>query len=151
MVATVNSFTFYNKFKEQLGKKQVDLSLTATFYAQLLGSASNCTDATLSTLGSVTGTVGGTGYNGAQALQNVTYTAASAADAGTWLWDFDAIVFTASGGVISGVKYLQIYMSLGAGTGLPVGYWQLVTAATDVTENNTVTLTPNTYAFSLSG
>lgn len=151
MVATVNSFTFYNKFKQQLGLGAINLSAATTFYAQLLSSASNVADATLSTLASVTGTCTGSGYKGTKALTNVVWTAASAADAGTYRWDFDAIVFTASTGPISNVKYCQIYQSLGAGTGLPVGYWQLVTAETEVTENNTVTITPNTYCFSMSG
>lgn len=150
MVATVNSFTFYNKVKEQLGLGNLNLS-GADFLAQLLNSASNVADATLSTIASVTGTCTGSGYQGKKALSNVVWTAASASNAGEWRWDFDAIVFTAQTGPIADVKYCQIYQSLGAGTGLPIGYWQLVTAETEVTENNTVTITPNTYVFSLSG
>lgn len=147
MAATVTAFIFYNKFKEQLGLGQVALNGT-DFVGQLLTSASNLTDQAISTLGSVTGTA--TGDNGTQAVANATFTAVSGAPSSSYAWDFDALVFTASTNTWT-VKYLLIYQSLGVGTGLPVGYWQLVAADTEVTDGNTVTVTPNTTVFTMSG
>ena len=147
MAATVTAFIFYNKFKQQIGLGQVALN-GADFVGQLLTSASNLTDQAMSTLSSITGTA--TGDNGTKALANATFTALSAAPSSTFVWDFDALVFTASTNTWT-VKYLLIYQSLGVGTGLPVGYWQLVAADTEVTDGNTITVTPNTYAFSMSG
>lgn len=148
MAATVTAFIFYNKFKEQVGAGAVNLGAATTFYAQLLTSASNCTDQAISTLSSVTGTA--TGDNGQKVLANNVWTALSAAPSSTQVWDWDAVVFTASTNTWT-VKFCQVYMSIGVGTGLPIGYWQLVAADTEVTDGNTVTVTPNTNVFSMSG
>jgi hypothetical protein len=82
-------------------------------------------------------------------LANLTWTALSAAPSSQFVWDSDALVWTASGTMT--VKFAVFYMSLGAGTGLPIGFIQLVASDTEVTAGNTVTLTPNTYWFSMSG
>lgn len=150
MAATVTAFIFYHRFKQRLGAADCNMG-AANFYMQLLTSATNCTDETLSTLASVTGTAGGLNAPQARALTNVQWTALSAAPSSTYVFTFDPLVFTASTNTWT-VKFAQIYMS-GAvlGSNILVGHWQLVAADTEVTDGNTVTVTPNTYAFSMSG
>ena len=150
MAATVTAFRAYNRFKDRLGRGDVNLT-AANFYGQLLTSASNCADLTLSTLASVTGTAAGANTPNGRALANVNWSAASAAPSEGYTFTFDAIVFTASTNTWT-VKFMQVYMS-GAvlGSNILVGYWQLVAADTEVTDGNTVTVTPNTNAFKLSG
>lgn len=150
MTATTTAFIFFNKFKDQLGKGAVDLSAATTFYATLYHSGANLsTDVQISTLTSITGTVIGAAVSARRVLANLTWTALSAAPSSQFVWDSDALVWTASGTMT--VKFAVFYMSLGAGTGLPIGFIQLVASDTEVTAGNTVTLTPNTYWFSMSG
>jgi hypothetical protein len=47
-------------------------------------------------------------------------------------------------------KFAVFFMSVAADSAYPIGYIGLVGADSEVTAGNTVTLTPNTYWFSMS-
>lgn len=150
MAATVTGFVFFNKFKQQLMSGAVDLTTAGKYRCELHSSVANLsTDAQLSTWSSITGTTNGVVGSAARSLANLAATALSGAPSSGFAWDSDALVWTASATMT--VKYAVFVMSLGAGTGLPVGYIQLVATDQEVTAGNTVTLTPNPYWFKLSG
>ena len=150
MVATNTSFVFFQSFVKRLGDGAIDLSGPANrFYAQLHSSAANLSAGTdASTLASVAGSAAGAAGSVRRFLANTKFTALSAAETSAWVWDSDALVWTASATMT--VKFAVFFMSAGAGTAYPVGYLGLVAADTEVTSGNTVALTPNPYWFSMS-
>ncbi len=153
MAATNTAFIFFQSFVKRLGDGLIDLSCTATgvtrFFAKLHSSAANLTPATdASTISSIAGEVVGATGSARRFLQNTHWTALSAAEVSAWVWDSDALVWTAS--TTMTVKFAVFYMSVTANSGYPIGYLGLVAADTEVTAGNTVTLTPNTYWFSMS-
>lgn len=150
MTATNTAFIFFQGFVKRLGDGDIDLSGPANrFYAQLHSSAAGLSaGATPDTLASVIGTAAGASTSARRFLQNTHFTALSGAPTSAWVWDSDALVWTASATMT--VKFAVFFMSLGAATAIPIGYLGLVAADTEVTAGNTVTLTPNTFWFSLS-
>jgi hypothetical protein len=150
MTATNTAFIFFQNFVKRLGDGEIDLSGPANrFYAQLHSSAAGLTPAAdMSAMTSVTGTSSGISTSSRRFLANTHWTALSAAETSAWVWDSDALVWTASGTMT--VKFAVFFMSAGAGTGYPIGYIGLTAGDTEVTAGNTVTLTPNTYWFSMS-
>lgn len=151
MAATNTSFIFFKSFMKRLGDGDIDLSGPANrFYAQLHSSAANLSAGTdASTLASVAGSSQGPSTSIRRYLANTHFTALSAEASGSaFVWDSDALVWTASATMT--VKFAVFFMSAGAGTAYPIGYLGLVAADTEVTTGNTVTLTPNTYWFSMS-
>ena len=141
MAATVTAWIFFQKFKDQLGRAAVDLSAANTINCTLFHSGTNVsTDLQVSTISSVTGTAGAQGPQPYQ-LANVEWTTGSAAPGSVYRFKSDAVVITASGGTMT-VKFAVFWYSLGAGTGLPMGYIQLTNSDTEVTDGNTVTITP---------
>lgn len=150
MTATNTSFIFFQNFVKRLGDGDIDLSGPASrFYAQLHHSGAGLSagfDATV--LGDVTGSIAGATGSVRRFLTNCHFTALSGAETSAWVWDSDALVWTASATMT--VRYAVFFMSVAAGSAYPVGYIGLVASDTEVTAGNTVTLTPNPYWFSLS-
>ena len=152
MTATNTAFIFFNSFKQRLGAGDINLgnATASTFFAQLHHSGAGLSaDFDASTLGSVLGTVGGAEGSARRYLANVVWTALSGAPTSQHVWDSDALVWTASGTMTT--KFATFWMSVAAGSAYPIGYIGLVAGDTEVTAGNTVTLTPNTYWFRLSG
>lgn len=110
------TFTLFNSFAGKLGDGTIDLD-THTFKCALTNSAPVATNTVLA---NITQIAAGGGYStGGETLTNVTYTEPSA---GTWKWDSDNIVFTASGGAMATFRYLVIYDDTAASDDL-VGYY----------------------------
>ena len=139
MAATITAFIFFQKFKEQIGLGNIDLTSADTIKCSLHHSGCNVsTDLQISTIASVTGTASNGGGNFPATLANVEWTSKSAAPGSVFAFDSDAIVITASGGTMT-VKFAVFYYS-----GVcPIGYIQLTNSDTEVTDGNTVTITPN--------
>lgn len=135
------AWTFYNISKKKLMDGSIDLD-TNTFRMSLYTSASNAATLTLSTRTSVTSEVTEAfGYSSSgKPLASVTW--AVGASATEWRWNCAAIVWTASGGSISNVKYAVIWQSSGVADKL-VCFCQLSTAQFTVTSGNTLTITPS--------
>lgn len=110
------TFTLFNSFAGKLGDGTIDLD-THTFKCALTNSAPVATNTVLA---NITQIAAGGGYStGGETLTNVTYTEPSA---GTWKWDSDNIVFTASGGAMATFRYLVVYDDTAASDDL-VGYY----------------------------
>lgn len=140
-----SAWVLYNLAKQKLGDGTHVLD-TDVFRLGLYTSASNAATVTLSTRGSVTGeVVNANGYlTGGQTLGSVTWGAG--ASAGVRQFDSAAEVFTASGGTILNAKHAVIYNnSKGASAGLRplLCTSQLSTAEFDLTDTNTLTITPD--------
>jgi hypothetical protein len=153
MAATNTAFIFFQSFVKRLGDNLIDLSASAAiptrFFAKLHSSTAGLTPATdASTITSITGEVLAILGSNRRFLTNCTWTALSAPEVSAFVWDSDQLVFTASN--TATVKFCVFYMSTGANTGYPIGYIGLVAADTEVTSGNTITITPNTYWFSMS-
>jgi len=132
------AWTFYNAAKKHLMDGTIDLD-TNTFRMTLHTSASNAATTTFSTYSQLNNEVtSGFGYSSSgKPLASVTW--AAGASASEWRWTCAALVWTASGGTITGVKYAVIWQT----GGLLMCYSQLSTAAFNVTTGNTLTITPS--------
>jgi len=152
MAATTTGFIFFNKFKKELGDGNVNLGNATTYNVELHSSGSNVsTDLQISTWTSITGTTNGVEGSASRQMANNAWSALSADPSSQFTWKSDAIIWTATSDANMTVKFAVFVMSLGAGTGLPIGFIQLVANDQVVTAGNTVTLTPNTYWFRMSG
>ncbi len=152
MAATNTAFIFFNSFKRKLGEGSVNLGAANTFLAALHSSAGQCSaNSDFSTYASIPGTCLGLAGSARRTLANVVWTNLSASPSSQFAWDSDAVVWTVSTGASATVKFAVFYMSTGAADGIPVGYIGLVAAEQTVNGGNTVTLTPNTYWFRMSG
>lgn len=110
------TFTLFNSFAGKVGDGTIDLD-THTFKCALTNVAPVATNTVLA---NITQIAAGGGYStGGETLTNVTYTEPSA---GTWKWDSDNIVFTASGGAMATFRYLVVYDDTAASDDL-VGYY----------------------------
>jgi hypothetical protein len=150
VTATNTAFIFFQSFVKRLGDGDIDLSGPANhFFAQLHHSGANLTPASdPSILSDVAGSVDGAAGSIRRYLANAAWTALSAAETSAFVWDSDALVWTASGTMTT--KFAVFFMSVAATSAYPIGYIGLVAADSEVTAGNTVTLTPNTYWFSMS-
>ena len=140
-----SAWALYNLAKQKLGDGTHDLD-TDVFRMGLYSSASNAATLTLSTRGSVTSEVlSAAGYVlGGQTLGAVTW--GGGASAGVRRFDSTAEVFTASGATIQNVKHAVIYNNskgTSAGTRPLLCTSQLTTAEFDLTDTNTLTVTPS--------
>jgi hypothetical protein len=135
------AWTFYNIAKKKLADGSIDLD-TNTFRMSLYTSASNAGTLTLSTRTSVTNEVTEQfGYSSSgKPLASITW--AAGASAKVYRWNAAAIVWTAAGGSISGVKFAVIWQSSGVIDKL-LCFSQLSTAAFNITTGNTLTITPS--------
>ena len=148
----VGAWTFYNRFKKNLGAGAINLS-GGNFRIALYTSASNAATLTLSTIQSVTGEVTeANGYSSSgKPLASKTWT--SGASAGQWRFNAAATVWTGTGGTIANIKFAVIWASgAAAGNRKLICFSQLSTGQFSLTINNTLTITPAaTGIFNLAG
>ena len=136
-----STWSFYNMAKEYIGDATIDLD-TDVFYMALFLSSSNASTATLITYASLTNEVASVNKY-TQGGKSVAKTWATGASASERRWDSTAIIWTASGGSISGVKYAVIYAS----GGQLLVWSKLSTAAFSITDTNTLTVTPSANGY----
>jgi len=128
------TFTLFNSFAGKVGDGTIDLD-THTFKCALTNVAPVATNTVLA---DITQIAAGNGYStGGVTLTNVTYTEPSA---GTWKWDSDNIVITASGGTMATFRYLVIYDDTAASDNL-VGYYDA--GSQSLADGTSLTLTVN--------
>ena len=140
MAAT--AWAFYNSFREKLGEGDFDLSGTSVNFTMSLhtsAASANATNAVLSTYASIANEVAaGNGYaTGGLSVSARTW--AAGASAGVFRFDSTAVVWTATGGDVDSVKFAIIYQS----GGKLVCYSKLSTSQFNLTEDNTLTVTPS--------
>jgi hypothetical protein len=139
------AWTFYNAAKKNLMNGLIDLD-TDTWKMSLYTSASNAATAvaTVSVMSSLTNQVAEAfGYSSSgKALTGVTW--ATGASASEMRFDCTAVVWTATGGSISAVKFAVIWKQGAAATDRKLlCFSQLSTAQFSVTSGNTLTITPS--------
>ena len=142
MAAT--AWAFYNSFREKLGEGEFDLSGTSVIFTMTLhtsAASANATNAVLSTYASKANEVAnGNGYTtGGKSVSGRTW--AAGASAGVFRFDSTAVVWTATGGDVDSVKFAIIYQS----GGKLVCYSKLSTSQFNLTQDNTLTVTPSAY------
>ena len=140
MAAT--AWAFYNSFREKLGEGDFDLSGTSVNFTMSLhtsAASANATNAVLSTYASIANEVAnGNGYTtGGKSVSGRTW--AAGASAGVFRFDSTAVVWTSTGGDVDSVKFAIIYQS----GGKLVCYSKLSTSQFNLTEDNTLTVTPS--------
>ena len=140
MAAT--AWAFYNSFREKLGEGDFDLSGTGVNFTMSLhtsAASANATNAVLSTYASIANEVAnGNGYTtGGKSGSGRTW--AAGASAGVFRFDSTAVVWTATGGDVDSVKFAIIYQS----GGKLVCYSKLSTSQFNLTQDNTLTVTPS--------
>jgi len=140
MAAT--AWAFYNSFREKLGEGDFDLSGTGVNFTMSLhtsAASANATNAVLSTYASIANEVAnGNGYTtGGKSVSGRTW--AAGASAGVFRFDSTAVVWTATGGDVDNVKFAIIYQS----GGKLVCYSKLSTSQFNLTQDNTLTVTPS--------
>lgn len=136
------AWVIYNKAKKNLGNGNINLG-SATLRMGLYTSASNAATATLSTKGSVTSEV--TEANGySSSGKALTFTWTIGASASEYRLNANAVVWTATGGSLSNVKFAVIFEEgASAGARKLLCYSQLSTAQFTITIGNTLTITPS--------
>jgi len=136
MAAT--AWSLYNDFKNYVGKGGIVLS-GGVFRMALFRGSSNVSTFTLSTYASLTSEVTtGNGYvTGGQSLSAHTW--AQGTSAKVQRFDATANIFSASGAAHSAIQFAVIYQS----GGLLVAWSKLSTSPFDVTDGNTLTVTPS--------
>lgn len=133
-----SAFTFYNEAKKYIGNGTIVLG-TAAFKLKLTTSASNASTFTLSTFASITseiGTSGGYVANG-KALATMAWTVGASAK--QYKFDADDLIWTATGGPLTNVKYGVI----GVSAGKALCWSKLSTSQFTVTTGNTLTIVFN--------
>jgi hypothetical protein len=137
MAAT--AWAFYNTAKKYLMTGDIDLD-TDTFRMALFTSASNAlSSANLSVLGSVSNQVSeANGYSSSGKLLSTLWS--TGASASEMRWNADAVVWTATGGSITNVKYAVIFEVT---QGKVLCWSALSTAQFTITVGNTLTVTPS--------
>lgn len=133
MAAT--AFQFYNKAKKYIGNGTIVLG-SAAFKMKLTTSASNASTFTLSTFASINneiGTSGGYVANG-KALATMVWTVGASAK--QYKFDADDLVWTATGGPLTNVKYGVI----GVSAGKALCWSRLSASQFTVTSGNTLTV-----------
>ena len=133
-----SAFQFYNKAKKYIGNGTIVLG-TAAFKLKLTTSASNASTFTLSTFASVTseiGTSGGYVANG-KALATMVWTVGASAK--QYKFDADDLLWTATGGPLTNVKFGVV----GVSGGKALCWSKLSTSQFTVTINNTLTIVFN--------
>ena len=133
-----SAFQFYSKAKKYIGNGTIVLG-TAAFKLKLTTSASNASTFTLSTFASVTseiGTSGGYVANG-KALATMVWTVGASAK--QYKFDADDLLWTATGGPLTNVKFGVV----GVSGGKALCWSKLSTSQFTVTINNTLTIVFN--------
>ncbi len=149
MATTTSEVQVYDKFKRNLQDGNIDVD-GDTFIMGLSTSTYSPNKATHTVLGDITNEVSGNGYV-RQTLASVTLTEPSA---GTWRFDSDDAVFSASGGSII-ARFYWIFDDTASSPADPLFcYGELDVTPLDVTttDSNTLTLQVNTSGYyELSG
>lgn len=133
-----SAFTFYNEAKKYIGNGTIVLG-TAAFKLKLTTSASNASTFTLSTFASITNEIGASGgyvANG-KALATMAWTVGASAK--QYKFDADDLIWTATGGPLTNVKYGVI----GVSAGKALCWSKLSTSQFTVTTGNTLTIVFN--------
>lgn len=148
MAAT--AFEFFNHFKGELGKANVDLSGTNNkFNLVLLGSASTVESHIndWSTYSSVAGELStDNGYTAGGKELTVNWSVKTTSS--TWSWTFNTVVFTAgASSALVDVKYALVYAVTSS---ILVMYTRLTTAALTVSAGQELHIYPTTVAFELN-
>lgn len=143
------AWSIYNKFKEYVMDNTIDID-GDTFMMALYTSASNAATTTLSIRSEITNEVSSAnGYTqGGKSITAITW--ATGASASEMRFDGTSTIWSASGGNISNVKFAVIYdKTTGASAGVQkiVQVSQLSTAQFNVTDGNTLTITPSANGF----
>jgi hypothetical protein len=136
-----SAWTVFDCAKHHFGMGKYILSAAAAGYLQMTlhksAASTNISAATITTWASIGNECAGGGYD-ALGLCGITW--AAGVSAGVQKLDFSDPVFTASGGILSNVRYAVVYVSTSAGGGTPLCYAALSTAEFDVTTSNTLTI-----------
>lgn len=132
---SASAFQFYNKAKKYIGNGTIQLG-TAAFKMKLTTSASNASTFTLSTFASITNEIGTSGgyTTGGKALASMVWT--TGASAKQMKFDADDLIWTATGGPLTNVKYGVI----GVSGGKALCWSKLSTSQFTVTAGNTLTV-----------
>jgi len=136
----VGAWTFYYHARKNIGNTKINLS--GKFRMALFLSTSNAATLTLSTYASLTNQVAnGNGY--VTSGQAMTSTWLSGASSAAYRFNYSpALVWTGTGGTITGVKFAAIFVSSATTANRKLlCYSQLSTANFNVTINNTLTIT----------
>ena len=138
----VGNWTFYSKFKKNIGSALVNFA-GGNFKMALYTSASNAATTTLSIISSITNEcAAANGYVAGGLALTKTWT--SGASAGQWRFNISNVVWTGTGGTISNIKFAVIYTSGASATVKKlICYSQLSTAQFNLTINNTLTIQPS--------
>lgn len=141
-LGAVGAWTFYNEAKKYLMTGDIDLN-ASTIRMSLFTSASNAATATLSTIGSISNEVSeANGYSSSG--KALTYTWSVGASASEYRLDATAVIWTATGGNIANIKYAVLWVTgASAGARKLLCRSQLSTSQFTVTQNNTLTITPD--------
>ena len=132
---SASAFQFYNEAKKYIGNGTIVLG-TAAFKMKLATSASNASTFTLSTFASITGEIGTSGgyVAGGKALATMAWTVGASAK--QYKFDADDLIWTATGGPLTNVKYGVI----GVSGGKALCWSKLSTSQFTVTTGNTLTV-----------
>lgn len=132
---SASAFQFYNEAKKYIGNGTIQLGTTA-LKMKLTTSASNASTFTLSTFASITGEIGTSGgYTaGGKALATMAWTVGASAK--QYKFDADDLIWTATGGPLTNVKYGVI----GVSGGKALCWSKLSTSQFTVTTGNTLTV-----------
>jgi hypothetical protein len=139
-----SAWEFYNSFKEYMADGTLDLD-DNVFRLTLHTSAANVDDNTLTVLGSATGELAdGNGYSTSGKTLSATTWGPSGVSASEMRFDSTAVVWTATGGNLTNVRFAVIHVSgASAGALKLVARAALSTAQFNVTTGNTLTVTPS--------
>jgi hypothetical protein len=130
--------------KKLIGNNTISLSATAgwnmTLHSQTASTNLSGATTTWGSIGSEL-TAANKYSTGGKAITGVTW--ATGLSAGQYAWSTSNVVFTASGGGWTSIRYAVIMFSIGAATGYPLCYAALSTAGFPLTDGNTLTVQIN--------
>ena len=133
-----SAWSFYNSFREYVGKAEYAIVADVFKMAIFTNSTTTVTTKTLSTYASLNGEVAnGNGYlTGGKNMASKTW-----ASVATDKYRFGAanLIWTASGGTISNIQYAVLYKD----SGKLIAYSQLTTTAFNLATDNTITIAPS--------
>ena len=153
---TAQAWKIYDNVKEYIGDGTIDMDAGDAFFAMVLATSAYTYAITHDTYSQITEVANANGYTtGGKPLVTTTWTQPSA---GISMFDFDALVWTASGGSITARRALLVHVA--AGSGLPQTTDKLIASSllddTDAdviaSDTGTLTVTPHANgAFRISG
>ena len=139
-----SAWEVFDVAKKKIGNNTISLSATSgwnmTLHSQ--GASTNLSGAITvwSSIGSEL-TAANNYASGGNAITGVTWT--TGASAGQYAFSTSNVIFTASGGSWTSIRYAVIMFSAGATSGHPLCYAALSTAGFDLADGNTLTVQIN--------